>query len=46
VATASATLEPGAAVLVMDDFAGGRWLRVQRRDGIHGWVLAAQVVRL
>ena len=46
VASAGATLEPGAAVLVMDDFAGGRWLRVQRRDGIHGWVLAAQVVRL
>jgi tetratricopeptide (TPR) repeat protein len=46
VASASATLDPGAAVLVMDDFAGGRWLRVQRRDGINGWVLAAQVVRL
>jgi tetratricopeptide (TPR) repeat protein len=46
VASASATLEPGAAVLVVDDFAGGRWLRVRRRDGINGWVLAAQVVRL
>ncbi len=46
VATASATLEPGAAVLVVDAFAGGRWLRVQRRDGVSGWVLAAQVVRL
>ncbi len=46
VASASATLEPGAAVLVMDSFAGGRWLRVQRRDGINGWVLATQVVRL
>ena len=46
VASASASLEPGAAVLVIDDFAGGRWLRVQRRDGINGWVLAGQVVRL
>jgi hypothetical protein len=46
VATASATLEPGAAVLVVDAFAGGRWLRVQRRDGVTGWVLATQVVRL
>ena len=46
VASASASLDPGAAVLVIDAFAGGRWLRVQRRDGINGWVLAAQVVRL
>ncbi len=46
VASASATLEPGAAVLVIDDFAGRRWLRVQRHDGINGWVLATQVVRL
>lgn len=45
-ASASAVLEPGAAVLVVDDFAAGRWLRVRRSDGINGWVQAGQVVRL
>ncbi len=45
-AGASAVLEPGAAVLIVDEFAGGRWVRVSRSDGINGWVLAGQVVRL
>jgi len=45
-ASASAVLEPGAAVLIVDDFAGGRWLRVRRVDGINGWVQSGQVVRL
>ena len=45
-ATAGATLDPGAALLVADSYAGGRWLRVWRADGIAGWVLAAQVIRL
>jgi len=39
-------LQPGAAVLVVDDFAGGRWLRVWRSDGVNGWVLAAHAARL
>lgn len=45
-AGASATLDPGAALLIEDSYAGGRWLRVSRADGIAGWVLASQVVRL
>jgi tetratricopeptide (TPR) repeat protein len=45
-ASAGTVLEPGAAVLIVDDFAGGRWLHVRRRDGINGWVQAGQVVRL
>lgn len=45
-ASASAVLEPGAAVLVVDQFAGGRWVRVRRTDGISGWVQSGQVARL
>jgi hypothetical protein len=45
-ASASAVLQPGAAVLIVDSFAGGRWLRVRRTDGINGWILGGQVVRL
>jgi len=45
-AGASVVLEPGAAVLIVDEFAGGRWVRVTRRDGINGWILAGQVARL
>lgn len=44
--SASLVLEPGAAVLVVDQFAGGQWLRIRRSDGINGWVLAGQLVRL
>jgi hypothetical protein len=45
-ASASAVLEPGAAILIVDDFAGGRWVHVRRSDGINGWVQSGQVVRL
>lgn len=45
-ASASLVLEPGAAALVIDSFAGGQWLRIRRGDGVNGWVLASQVVRL
>lgn len=45
-ASASAVLQPGAAVLIVDSFAGGRWVRVRRTDGINGWILGGQVVRL
>lgn len=45
-ASASAVLDPGAGVLIVDDFARGRWLHVRRTDGINGWVLSGQVVRL
>lgn len=44
--SASLVLEPGAAAQVVDTFAGGRWLRIRRADGVNGWVLAIQVVRL
>ena len=44
--SASLVLEPGAAALVVDTFAGGQWLRIRRGDGVNGWVLASQVVRL
>ena len=44
--SASLVLQPGAAVLVVDRFAGGRWLRIHRGDGINGWVLASQLVPL
>lgn len=44
--SASLVLEPGAAAEVVDTFAGGRWLRIRRSDGVNGWVLASQVVRL
>ena len=44
--SASLVLEPGAAAEVVDTFAGGRWLRIHRGDGVNGWVLASQVVRL
>jgi hypothetical protein len=44
--SASLVLESGAAAEVVDTFAGGRWLRIRRGDGVNGWVLANQVVRL
>jgi hypothetical protein len=45
-ASAPVTLGPGTAVLVIDQFAGGRWLRVRRPDGVNGWVESVQVARL
>ncbi len=43
-ASAAATVEAGAALLVVRTY--GRWLEVTRSDGVHGWVLAAEVTRL
>jgi len=40
------TVEPGAALLVARRYGGGAWLEVRRADGVHGWVLASEVVRL
>ncbi len=45
-ANASTTLDPGAAALIVDTFAAGRWLELARPDGVRGWVLATEVVRL
>jgi BatD DUF11 like domain len=45
-ASAPVTLGPGEAVVVVDQFAGGHWLRVRRPDGINGWVQSGQVARL
>ena len=43
-ATAGASLEVGAAVLIEDHY--GAWVRVARRDGVRGWVLARDVATL
>ena len=43
-ASAATTLDPGAAILVRRPY--GRWLEVYRDDGIRGWVLESEVVRL
>jgi hypothetical protein len=43
-AGASGTVEAGAALLVGARY--GRWLEVRRRDGLRGWVLDTEVVRL
>jgi hypothetical protein len=43
-ASAASTVEAGAALLI--DRGYGAWLEVRRDDGVHGWVLAAQVARL
>ena len=43
-ASAVATLEAGAALLV--ERRDGRWLEVRRPDGIHGWLLEREAVRL
>jgi hypothetical protein len=45
-ASAGSVVEAGAALLVERPYAGGGWLAVRRADGVHGWVLAAEVVRL
>ncbi|HET7790124.1 MAG TPA: BatD family protein [Gemmatimonadales bacterium] len=45
-ASAASSLDAGAAILVENTYAQGRWLEVRRADGIHGWVLAAEVIRL
>jgi len=43
-ASAGASLEVGAAVLIEDHY--GAWVRVARRDGVRGWVLARDVATL
>lgn len=43
-ASAAATVEAGAALLVDRSFGG--WLEVHRQDGVRGWVLATEVTRL
>ena len=43
-ASAVATVEAGAALLV--ERRDGRWLEVRRPDGIHGWLLEREAVRL
>jgi len=43
-ATPTATVDAGAALLVEARY--GRWVEVRRADGIHGWVLGTDVVRL
>jgi len=43
-ASAAATLRAGAALLAGRRY--GPWLEVRRPDGVHGWVLAADVVAL
>lgn len=43
-ASASAAVEAGAALLV--ERRHGAWLEVRQADGLRGWVLAADVVRL
>ena len=43
-ASAAASLRAGAALLTGRHY--GRWVEVRRSDGVHGWVLAAEVVPL
>ena len=43
-ASPNATVDAGAALLVVGRY--GRWLEVQRRDGVHGWILGSEAVPL
>jgi hypothetical protein len=43
-ANANATVDAGAALVVVGRY--GRWLEVRRSDGVHGWVLGAEVASL
>jgi len=43
-ASAGTSLDVGAAVLIEDHY--GAWVRVARRDGVRGWVLARDVATL
>ena len=43
-ASAAATVEAGAALLIERRY--GDWLAVRRGDGVRGWVLGSEVVRL
>src|SRR5881409_2848331 len=43
-ASAGSTLEAGAALVIQRRT--GAWLEVRRQDGVHGWVLATEVLPL
>ncbi len=43
-ASAATILEAGAALLVTRPY--GPWVEVRRQDGVAGWVLAREIVRL
>ena len=43
-ASATTTLDAGAALEIAGSYA--RWLEVRRDDGVRGWVLSDEVVRL
>src|SRR6266516_3644675 len=43
-ASAATTLLPGGALLVGRSY--GPWREVSRKDGIHGWVLAEEIIGL
>jgi len=43
-ASAAATVHAGAALIVGQRY--GRWMEVRRPDGVRGWVLAGEIVRL
>ena len=43
-ASPATALQAGAALLVVRHY--GAWLEVRRVDGVRGWVLASEVVRL
>jgi hypothetical protein len=43
-ASAAATVHAGAALIVGQRY--GRWVEVRRPDGVRGWVLAGEIVRL
>jgi hypothetical protein len=43
-ASAAATVHAGAALLAGQRY--GRWVEVRRPDGLRGWVLAGEIVRL
>jgi hypothetical protein len=43
-ATTASSVDAGAALLVGKRY--GAWVEVRRGDGIHGWVLASEILRL
>ncbi|HEV8399800.1 MAG TPA: BatD family protein [Gemmatimonadales bacterium] len=43
-ASAAAMVHAGAALIVGERY--GRWIEVRRPDGVRGWVLAGEIVRL
>lgn len=43
-ASAASSLPAGAAALVVQAYGG--WVEVARPDGVHGWILESEVMRL